>query len=47
MAKSLPYWAIIVAAVGESWSSTFLNAELPSYLSYAVGLDITDVSGNS
>ncbi|CAG9762445.1 unnamed protein product [Ceutorhynchus assimilis] len=42
--KSLPYWAIILASIGESWSSTFLSAELPSYLSYGVGLDIKNSS---
>ncbi|ENN79787.1 hypothetical protein YQE_03843, partial [Dendroctonus ponderosae] len=41
--KSVPYWAIIIAAIGESWSTTFLSAELPSYLSYAIGLDIQEV----
>ncbi|XP_050299089.1 vesicular glutamate transporter 2-like isoform X2 [Anthonomus grandis grandis] len=42
--KSTPYWAIIIAAIGESWTSTFLYVELPSYLSYAVGLNIQDSS---
>ncbi|XP_019755683.1 putative inorganic phosphate cotransporter [Dendroctonus ponderosae] len=42
--KSVPYWAIIIAAIGESWSTTFLSAELPSYLSYAIGLDIQESS---
>lgn len=42
--KSLPYWAVIIGAIGESWTSTFLAVELPSYLSYAVGLNIEDVS---
>ncbi|CAG9761701.1 unnamed protein product [Ceutorhynchus assimilis] len=42
--KSLPYWAIILASIGESWSSTFFSTELPSYLSYGVGLDIKNSS---
>ncbi|XP_030750016.1 putative inorganic phosphate cotransporter isoform X1 [Sitophilus oryzae] len=37
---SLPYWSIVIAAIGESWGSTLLNSELPTYLSYAIGLDI-------
>lgn len=42
--KSLPYWAIIIAAIGESWCTTLLNSELPSYLSRAVGLNIQESS---
>ncbi|XP_066141651.1 putative inorganic phosphate cotransporter isoform X1 [Euwallacea fornicatus] len=42
--RSVPYWAIIIAAIGESWTTTFLTAELPSYLSYVVGLNIKDSS---
>ncbi|XP_076263453.1 putative inorganic phosphate cotransporter isoform X2 [Rhynchophorus ferrugineus] len=41
---SLPYWAIIVAAIGESWSNTLINSELPNYLSNGVGLNIQDSS---
>ncbi|XP_060519808.1 putative inorganic phosphate cotransporter isoform X2 [Cylas formicarius] len=41
---SVPYWAIIIAAVGESWGSTLLGTELPTYLSSVVGLDIEESS---
>ncbi|XP_066141650.1 putative inorganic phosphate cotransporter isoform X2 [Euwallacea fornicatus] len=37
---SLPYWAIIVAAIGESWGSTFLITEIPTYLSKITDIDI-------
>ncbi|XP_060519810.1 vesicular glutamate transporter 2-like isoform X4 [Cylas formicarius] len=40
---SVPYWAIIIAAVGESWGSTLLGTELPTYLSSVVGLDIEEL----
>lgn len=42
--KSMPYWAILVASIGESWGSTFQSSELPSYFSHAVGLDIENSS---
>ncbi|XP_060519812.1 putative inorganic phosphate cotransporter isoform X2 [Cylas formicarius] len=37
---SLPYWAIILGAVGESWGSTFLITEIPTYLEKTTGFDI-------
>lgn len=37
---SLPYWAIIVGAIGESWGSTFLITEIPTYLSNVTDIDI-------
>lgn len=33
----------MVASIGESWLSTYSSTQLPSYLSYAVGLDIVKV----
>ncbi|XP_066250899.1 putative inorganic phosphate cotransporter [Euwallacea similis] len=37
---SLPYWAIVVAAIGESWGSTFLLTEIPTYLSKMTDIEI-------
>lgn len=37
---SLPYWAIIMGAIGESWGSTFLITEIPTYLSETIKIDI-------
>lgn len=43
---SLPYWAIIVGAIGESWGSTFLITEIPTYLSNVTDIDIDQVSNS-
>nr|AEE63170.1 unknown [Dendroctonus ponderosae] len=37
---SLPYWAVVVGAIGESWGSTFLITEIPTYLSKTTDIDI-------
>lgn len=37
---SLPYWAVIMGAIGESWGSTFLITELPTYLGKVTDIDI-------
>ncbi|CAG9761702.1 unnamed protein product [Ceutorhynchus assimilis] len=39
---SLPYWAIIFGAVGESWGGTFLVTEIPTYLSKVTDIDIEE-----
>ncbi|KAL1516740.1 hypothetical protein ABEB36_000604 [Hypothenemus hampei] len=42
IACSIPYYALIIASVGESWCTTFLSTELPNFLNKAVGLSIQD-----
>ncbi|XP_050299060.1 putative inorganic phosphate cotransporter isoform X2 [Anthonomus grandis grandis] len=37
---SLPYWAVIMGAIGESWGGTFLITEIPSYLGKVTDIDI-------
>lgn len=41
---SMPMWALIVVHCGQNWGYWTLLTEIPTFLSKAIGFNITDVS---
>jgi len=43
---SLPFWALAVAHFTNNWGYYTLLTNLPSYLKYILGFDVTKVTAN-